>query len=63
MGSGISQESINIQEEYVENKYNNIRHKYPNYTKEQIKGKLRQQFNNVYVKDSYILDIHWKERY
>jgi len=63
MGSGISQESINIQEEYVENKYNSIRHKYPNYTKEQIKGKLRQQFNNVYVKDSYILDIHWKERY
>jgi len=59
MGSGISSESIEKQENYINNKFNKIKNKYPDYNELQLKGRLRNEYHNNYEKDAFVLDRHW----
>ena len=59
MGSGISSESIREQERVVDIKYKQYKNNLPGYNELQIKGRLRQEYNNVYEKDAFVIDEVW----
>jgi hypothetical protein len=68
MGSAASTDrQIAHQEEYVSRQFGAVKGKLPQglYNDQQIKGRLRQQYNdpeNVYSKkDSWIMDSTWKK--
>ena len=64
MGNSASFERhINEQERYVESKINNIRTQLrgQGYSDNQIKGKLRQQYNNTGNNNDYIMDYQWRK--